>query len=436
MTSEDAFDATGEGAASPAHPTEPGAEQPRARGFSSRTFGALRHRGYAVLLAGTFVSQSGNWLHSAAIGILVATRTENPFLVSLVGLFQFFPSLILGLVGGVIADRFDRVRVIRTMQLVELALTGLLALLFFLDRGSLPVIYAVTFGMGLATALVGPAWFAFYPRLVPLEDVPSAVSLNAIQFNLARIFGPALGGLMVATVGPALAIGLNSLSFLALVIPLYVMRFPVVQEKSAEGGFRAIVDGFRYVGAHRWLQVLLVTVVVQAVFAAQVITLMPALGRIDHGFDESQIGFMLAAFGVGGLVGALAASNLVHLVSRRTLIPALISAIGACLVLVSTQTGFKAILVSLAVTGVFYIGAMSSMNALVQLGVEDSVRGRVMAMWFTIFVGVFPLAAIVWGEVARRTSTAFTLLVGGVVCIAYGMVLAWVGRRAATADLS
>lgn len=423
------------GGGEPVPAPTPVADQHRAKTFRERTFGALRHRRYTILLMGTFVSQSGNWLHATAIGILVATRTEDPVLVGLVGLFQFFPSLLLGLVGGVIADRFDRVKIIRWMQVVELALTGILAVLFATGQGSLAAIYTITFGMGLATALIGPAWFAFYPRLVPLEDVPSAVSLNAIQFNLARIFGPALGGIMIATVGAAGAIALNSISFLALIVPLFVMKFSIVQEKTDEKGVKAILDGFRYVGSHRWLQVLLATVVVQALFAAQIITLMPALGRIDLGFDEGRIGFMLAAFGVGGLFGALAASNIVHLVPPRVLIPLMIAAIGATLVLVSRQTTFAGVLVALAVTGVFYIGAMSSMNALVQLGVEDHVRGRVMSMWFTIFVGIFPVAALVWGQVARRTSTALTLLLGGLVCLAYGVALALVGRHAATADL-
>lgn len=397
---------------------------PGDQSFAQRTFGALRTKNYAVLLGGTFISQSGSWLHATAIQILLAQLTEDPFLVGLVVFCQFFPSLGLGLVGGAMADRFDRRRIICVMNAVELALTAALAVLFALGLGSLTVIFLITTGLGVAVAIVGPAWFSFYPTLVPARDLPSAVSLNAMQFNLARVLGPTLGGFLVAFIGPAGTIGLNSLSFLALLVPLVVLSFPrATKRRSSGSGLHEIIEGFRYVARHRWLQAVLVTVVVQALFAAQIITLMSTLGTLDLGLGAGRVGLLFAAFGFGGVPGALAASNIVYRFGRRRLVPFLIGAVGVMLVVVSIQNSFVAILLTLFPTGAVYIGAMSSMNVLMQVGVDDDVRGRVSSMWFTIFVGIFPAAALGWGAVARVTSTRFTLLVGGTICVVYALAL-------------
>ena len=398
-------------------------------GFRRRTFGALRHGNFRWILGGQFVSQSGSWLHSAALGIVVATTTGNDFYVGLVGFFNFVPALVLGLVGGALADRFDRRRLIVTMQVVEIALTATLALLFAFGLGRLWAVYAVTLGLGIATAINGPAWFAFFPRLVPKDSIPSAISLNAMQFNLARIVGPGVGGWLVATLGPAWAFGLNSLSFLALLLPLVLLRFPDEPVGAADpdavrrSGTQQIADAFRYVRRRRWLMTLLVTVVVQAVFAAQVITLLPAFGSIDLRFGDTQVGWMFSAFGIGGLVGALSASNLVDRVPKRLLVPALIASIGAAIVLLSTQRSVPGVLAALVLVGVVYTSGMSSLNAMLQLGVDEEMRGRVSSMWFTVFVGVFPLAALAWGAIADVRSTAWTFAVGGVVCVVYGLVV-------------
>lgn len=410
------------------HGHEP--EPPGRDGFRSRTFGALAHRNFRWILAGQFVSQSGSWLHAAALGIVVASTTGNDFYVGLVGFFNFVPALALGLVGGALADRFDRRRLIITMQVVEITLTATLALLFAFGYGQLWAIYTITLGLGIATAINGPAWFAFFPRLVPRESIPSAISLNAMQFNLARIVGPGIGGWLVATLGAAWAFGLNSLSFLALLLPLVVLRFPSEPVGAADpasarsGGAAQIAAAFRYVLRRRWLSTLLLTVVVQALFAAQVITLLPAFGSIDLGFGDAQVGWMFSAFGVGGLLGALSASNLVDRVPKRLLVPALIAAIGAAIVLLSVQTTVVGVLASLVVVGIVYTSGMSSVNAMLQLGVDEEMRGRVSSMWFTVFVGVFPLAALFWGWIAGKASTSSTFAVGGIVCIVYGAVVA------------
>lgn len=396
------------------------------RTFRQRTFGALVHPQFRRVWAGAVVSNAGTWLHAVAVGYIVASRTHDEFLVALVGFCSFFPSLVFGLLGGALADRFDRRKILLVGTWVDFGLTAVLALVFAVGWGSLAVIYLVTTGLGIAIAANGPSWFGYTPTLVPLADLPSAISLNAMQFNLGRVLGPAAGGFVLQHLGAAGAFGLNSLSFVALAVPLHMNRHfsPRTEGRRTEGsGLRQIADGLAYVWRHRPLRTMLTVALVQACFAAQLMTLLAAFAKNDLDLDAQGLGWLFAALGVGGFVGALASSNVVTVVRRERFVPAVLAGIGAGLILVSTQSSPVGVGLALVVAGTFYIGALSSLNALVQLYVDDSVRGRVSSLWFTVFVGVFPVAGLVWGAVARHTGTPFTYVVGGGACLVYAAFL-------------
>ncbi len=396
------------------------------RTFRQRTFGALAHPQFRRVWAGAFVSNAGTWLHAVAVGYIVANRTRDELLVALVGFCSFFPSLIFGLFGGALADRFDRRRILLVGTWTDFGLTAVLALLFAAGWGSLAAIYLVTTGLGIATAVNGPSWFGYTPTLVPPVDLPSAISLNAMQFNLGRVFGPAAGGFVLQHLGASGAFGLNSLSFVALAVPLHLNRTFAhrTRRRSVEGSsLHQIAEGLAYVRRHRPLRTMLTVALVQACFAAQLITLLAAFAKNDLDLDAQGLGWLFAALGVGGFVGALASSNLVPVVRRERFVPAVLAGIGAGLILVSTQSSPVGVGLALVVAGMFYIGALSSLNALVQLYVDDALRGRVSSLWFTIFVGVFPVAGLGWGAIARHTGTPLTYVVGGVACLVYALFL-------------
>ncbi len=407
---------------------------PREYGYVLRTFGALRHKYFRWLWAGAFVSTAGTWLHWVAAGVIVAELTESAFAVSVVSFLNFVPSLFLGLIGGAIADRFDRRRILIAVQWTELALSGLLALMFVVGFGTVGVIYAITFALGITIAINGPTWFSFYPTLVPREDLHSAVSLNSMQFNVGRVVGPTIGGIVLQFVGPAATFALDALSYLGILVPLHRMRHDHDKPRPSPGalpgsprGVEAIKAGFAYVGRYPWLRTLLLVKVAQALLVAQVISLLTAFATIDLGLDASRAGALFAAFGVGGTVGALIAPTAVSWVRMRWFVPAMIACIGVTVIVLSAQTSFAASMIVVAFVGIAYIGGgQVGFNTLVQTGIDDAVRGRVTSLLFTTFVGLFPLAALGWGVLASRLNVAATYRIGGVayLVLATGLVLA------------
>ncbi len=421
---------------------DPSAAEPAPPG-PHRTFGAFRHRYYRWIWIGALVSTAGTWLQASAVGYIVAEETGDAFLVSLVGFLNFIPTLFLGLIGGVIADRFDRRRVLIVTQWTELGLVAVLAILFAVGWGTLGAIYAITFLLGITLAVNGPTYVAFYPTLVPPEDLPSAISMNSMQWNLARVVGPAIGGFVLQVAGAAITLGLNSLSFLGTLIPLYRMR-PGTRAGNAdqsdatldataaqtpaqtEGtGIAAIRDGFRYVRRHGWVGVVLGAKVIQAAFAAQIITLLPAYATRDLGLDAAGNGLLFAAFGLGGACGALASPHVLTHLDRTRFVPIALAGIGITLAGAAFANSLPSALAALFVVGFFYIGGgQVGFSSVIQMGIHDHMRGRVSSMIFTIFVGVFPLAALGWGVLADAKSVAFTYVVGGALCVVAALVIA------------
>lgn len=396
-----------------------------ARSFNERTFGALRYRWFRWTWIGAFLSTAGSWLQSVVLQFIVASTYQDEFLSGLISFLNFIPALLFGLLGGVVADRVSRLRLLITTQWLELVLAGAMALVFALGWAQYWVVALLTFLLGVSISVNGPTYFAFFPSLVEPQDLASAVSLNSMQFNIGRVIGPGAGAFLLAAVGAPAVFGLNSLSYVALLIPLHLI--PGHREKpprTGETGWQSFVGGFRYVRRQPWLQTMLLNRVVQAFFAAQVVTLLAVYAVKDLGFEAEGTGFLFSAFGIGGIVGALAAASITTRVRRESLIPAVVVGIGAAQVMLAFARSLPLVLLAVFVSGIVYIGGgQAAFQTIVQMGVSEEMRGRVMAMLFTIFVGLFPIGALVWGAIARSTGVAFTFWSGGAVMILYGLAI-------------
>jgi len=396
------------------------------RTFAQRTFGALGHRWFRWLFVGAFLSTAGSWLHTVVLQYLVA-RDYDEFLSGLISFLNFIPALFFGLVGGVIADRFPRRRLLIVTQWIELSLAAAMAAAYFFGFAHYWVVASITFGMGLALAVNGPTFFAFYPSLVPPEDLPSAVSLSSMQFNIGRVIGPGAGAFILTAVGAAGAFGLNAISFVALLIPLYAMKDHDEPPGTATGGessWRVLADGFRYVRHKPWLKTLLLNRIVQAFFAAQVVTLLAPFAVKDLGYEASGTGVLFSVFGVGGLLGALFAAAIVPRLRREILVPGIVVGIGVTQIALGYAHSTPMVLAAVFASGVVYIGGgQTAFQTIMQMGVRDDMRGRVTSMLFTIFVGLFPIGALIWGAVATKTGVAFTFVLGGIVMLLYGLVV-------------
>lgn len=395
------------------------------RSFIERTFGALSYRWFRWTWIGAFLSTAGSWLQSVVLQFIVASTYQDEFLSGLISFLNFIPALLFGLLGGVVADRVSRLRLLIATQWAELVLAAAMAVVFALGWSQYWVVALLTFLLGVSISVNGPTYFAFFPSLVEPEDLASAVSLNSMQFNIGRVIGPGAGAFLLASLGAPVVFGLNSLSYVALLIPLHLI--PGHREKpppSSESGLQSLLQGFKYVRRKPWLQTMLLNRVFQAFFAAQVVTLLAVFAVKDLGFDAEGTGLLFSVFGVGGIMGALAAASVATRVRRESLIPAVVVAIGATQVMLAFVRSTPLVLLAVLLSGIVYIGGgQAAFQTIIQMGVSDEMRGRVMAMLFTTFVGLFPIGALIWGFVALSTGIAFTFWSGGLVMVLYGLAI-------------
>jgi len=403
---------------------------------------SFRHRNYRLFYGGQLISLIGTWMQTVAQSWLVLTLTGNPFDLGLVAAAQFVPVLFLGLFGGVIADALPKKRTLIAAQAVMMSLAFVLWAVTAAGVVTVPMIIAIALLLGCANAVDMPVRQSFVVEMVGREDVANAVALNSAMFNAARIVGPAVAGITIAVVGIAPAFLLNGLSFVAVIGALLAMRDVELRRvehgptpRSAGAVLDNLVEGLRYV--RRTPLVLLPVLVVGGVSAAGMnfSVIFPAFVRDDLGGGAAAYGLLMAAFGVGSLVAAL------HLAARGRARPWAI--VGGALLLgiaeiamapvrilgVAAALGFAA--------GYGAITMAANGNSTIQVSVPDALRGRVMSVYTTVFVGSTPVGGLAAGALASTIGVSATIAVGGAISVAIAVAAsAWLrasgaaGRRA------
>ncbi|MDQ3874402.1 MAG: MFS transporter [Actinomycetota bacterium] len=375
------------------------AAQPQMRGTERRT-GPLaaarlvRTRNFGPYFVGNAVSASGTWFHNLAAAILVYRLTGSEVLLGVLNFGQFLPVLVLAPWAGAAADRFDRRRLVLVTQLVATALAATLALLAWTAAATPAVVILFSLALGVTSAFAAPAAQALITSLVAADDLASAVGLNSMTYNIARAVGPALAAATVATLGIPEAFALNSISYLALVAGLLVVR-----PRRAERARRtALADSLRLLRSEPRLAAFLVVVALVGFASDPINTLAPAFAG-EFGRPDTYAGLVIGVFGAGAVFAAIVLAGRVTGSRRRLAVT--LALLGGGVVLFAITPWLPLALGVLFAAGFGYLASNTSATSQLLLGVEEDQRGRMMALWTVAFLGLRPFASLVDGLIAN-----------------------------------
>lgn len=387
---------------------------------------SLRHRNFRLFTAGQLVSLVGTWMQQVAVGWLVYRLTSSPLLLGVVGFVAQGPTFFLAPVAGVLADRYDKRRIIIATQLLMMLQALGLAALVLSGHVTIGWIVLLMSILGATTAFDIPARQSFLLQMVgDRDDLPNAIALNSSLFNAARLVGPAIAGLAIALVGEGWVILLNGASYLAVLASLFMMRIDPPAGRPAGGRMLGhLAEGVRYAFGFTPIRVLLTHVAVVSLFAMPFTVLLPVVaGETLRGGPET-LGFLMSAIGLGALVGALylAARPTVRGLGRVIALAAVL--FGAGLVAVSISRVLWLSVLCLGFAGFGMMAQMAASNTVLQTIVDDDKRGRVMSLYTVAFIGISPIGSLLAGAAADRLGANLTIALGGGVGIAAGALFA------------
>ena len=372
-------------------------------------FRALRNPNFRLFWSGNFLSNIGTWMQNVAQGWLVLSLTGSAFWLGVVGFAGSFPFLIFTLFGGVVADRVNKRRLLLVTQSAMMLLAFLLAWLAYTHRISVWGVVTIAFLNGMAMAMNAPSYQALVPRLVPREDLTNAIALNSAQFNMSRILGPTLGGYAMALVGVAGNFFLNGVSFLAVLWALTRIRYPEQEPSHYPGLFSSLREGFAYVRGNPQMQVLVWMTTIASFFGIPFITFIPYFARIVLHSDETGLGWLMAASGLGAVLGAVTVAALGKLRHRGAVVTVGGVVFFSAIICFCYSHSFVLSQCLLLFEGYSAILMISSFNVAIQHLSSDQMRGRVMSIYATGFLGLPPLGSLLAGEMSRHVPTPHAL---------------------------
>jgi MFS family permease len=389
----------------------------RVRDAGRRTFRAITVRNYRLYFTGQVISVSGTWMQSVAQAYLILFPLHGTGVdVAIATSLQFLPLLLLGPFGGLIADRVDKRKVLYATQGTAGALALVLGLSTVTNTVTLWEVYALAAGLGFVNLFDNPARQTFVSEMVGLELLPNAVSLNSVLMNSARVIGPAIGGVLIITLGVSTCFFLNAASYAAVVVALSMMRASELYRgpavKRAKGQVR---EGLRYVWATPDLRVPLLSMAIVGVFAFNFTVTLPLLAKFTFHGGAGLYSWFLVAMGGGAVLGGLATAFR----SRpSTKMLALIGIVfGAAILAVSLSPTPGVAIVLLVPMGAASISFVATNNATLQLRADPAMRGRVMALNAIAFLGSTPIGAPLLGYISDATSPRVSLAIGGVATL-------------------
>src|ERR1700758_2617577 len=410
----------------PAAGASPVQSEPLAQPLGERlgAFRALRHRNFRLFFGGQFVSLIGTWMQSVAQGWLVLKLTNSALMLGVVSFAGFLPVLLVTLFAGVIVDHADRRRLIVTTQVLLMLNAFILAALTW--AGVVRVEYVIILAAinGLVTAFDMPARQTFVVEMVGREDLPNAIALNSMIFNGARVVGPAIAGVLISVIGIAGCFFLNGLSYIAVIWSLLEMEL-VARELPRIGSamFTRLREGFEYIWHHRASFYLLLLIAINAGFGMQYSVLIPVFARnVLHGGPRAY-GFLLAAQGVGALLGAyVLASSRTPRGLRQNLIFGLFGSAAGIFVFGFSSVMWLSLLAQMLI-GAGLLNYMATSNTMLQLFVSDDLRGRVMSMYTLSFIGLAPIGSLEVGFVGERVSPQTAVALSAAAALVCGIIL-------------
>jgi len=389
-------------------------------------FRALRHRNFRLYIAGQGVSLVGTWVQSVAQSWLVYRLTDSPLLLGLTGFVSQAPVFFLALVGGALADRLDRRRVLVATQGASALLAGALGALTLAGGVRIAHVFAIATLLGIVNAVDIPTRQSFVAEMVGREDLPNAIALNSSAVNAARVVGPAIAAVLVSALGEGWCFLINGASFAAVIAALLAMRLETPPApRSGESALEAIHGALRFVRSHPPVRDLLLLLGLVSVVGMPFAVLMPVFAdRVLHG-GPGAMGLLLGASGVGALAAALLLATRASARGLGRWVGASAAGFGLSLVAFAASRSLPLSAAVLVCSGFFMMMQMAASNTLLQLLSPDALRGRIMAFYSMMFMGMAPFGALGAGAAAERLGAPVTVAIGGLVSILGGAFFAW-----------
>ena len=395
----------------------------------------LRHRNFRIYISGNAVSLVGNWMQRIAVGWLTWQLTESGFWLGLMACAEFLPAVLLGPFGGVLADRFDRLRIIVVVQSAALcqalALFGLTAL----GLMTIELLTALVLVNGVMLGLYQPSRLALVFNLLPREDLSTGIAINAIVFNLARFLGPALAGVIIVASGIAGAFAANAASYLAFLIALACLR--LTRASAPSGGIarssiaQQLGEGLRYAARHRGIGPMLLLLSAASLGLRPFVDLLPGFADAVFAGGAGTLALLSSSVGIGAVVsGAWIAQRGGGGLTRLILLATLLMALAVVAFAATSVLWFASLSATFA--GMCMVATGISMQTLMQLSVDGAMRGRVLSLYSTVFIGGPAAGALVMGAASELVGLRAPLLGGAAL-----VLLVWIGmwrRRAAIAE--
>jgi MFS family permease len=377
---------------------------------------ALHHRDFRLFWAGNFLSNIGTWMQNVAQGWLVLQLTNSAFWLGLVGFAATIPILLFALIGGVIADHVNNRKLLIVTQSTMMGSAFMMSGLAFARIIRPYEIVLLALLTGLAMALNTPSYQALVPQLVPREDLTNSIALNSAQFNMSRVLGPTLGGLTMAMVagffprnayaGPAGNFFLNGVSFLAVIFVLTRIRYPERDAPPQGKLWVKLKQGFNYVFNDGVMSPLVVLTAVTSLLAVPYLVFVPYFARDVLHTDERGLGLLMACSGAGAFFGAVTIAYRTRLRHRGKFVVRAGTGFFLAIILFTRSRSFLLSGFLLMATGYFMVVMVATINARLQHLAEESMRGRVMSIYATAFLGLPPIGSLVAGVLARSISPA------------------------------
>lgn len=391
----------------------------RLRRTGGRTFSSLRVRNYRLYFGAQMISLSGTWMQGVAQAWLVLKLTGSGTALGFVTALQFLPVLLFGPVGGLVADRFDKRRVLYGTQTVAGLLALVLGLVVATGTVQLWMVYALAAGLGFVNLIDNPARQTFVLEMVGPEELANAVTLNSVMVNLARVIGPAAAGVLIASVGLGTCFLLNAASYIAVLIGLAMMRkddllpAPPVARKKGQ-----LMEGLQYVRRTPELLSPLIMMAVVGTLAYEFQVILPLVAKYTFHGDAGTYGAMSSFMGAGAVIGGLITASRAR--PKATALAWSAMAFGVVILAASVAPTLHVELLALVAIGAVSITFLAMGNTALQLAAAPEMRGRVMALWAVAFLGSTPIGGPIVGWVGQHLGPRYGLVVGGVATLLAG----------------
>ena len=396
----------------------------RTRTLGGGAFRALRHRNYRLYFIGQLTSLAGTWMQSAAQAWLVLKLTNSSLMLGVVSFAQFLPILLVGLFAGVVVDRLDRRRMLLGTQTLLMLSAFVLAGLTWSGYVRVWQVIALAAFNGTVSSFDMPGRQSFVVEMVGYEDLANAIALNSMMFNSARMLGPAAAGILIAWLGTATCFFLNGVSFLAVIWGLYLMAIPPrTMEMTEAAMLKQLREGLRYVRRHRQILQQMALAAISNGFGYQYLVLVPLFARnVLHG-DARAYGFLVAIQGLGSVIGAatLASRVTTEGIRNNLIIGLLLSAVG--IVTFGLSPWMSLSLAAQLIIGIGLTNFRASNNTLVQLFVDNELRGRVMSTYQLASVGMMPIGSLLVGYLGSALGPRQSVVICGAITMLCGLTL-------------